>query len=419
MRFLRWLRREVIRRRLPHGLVHWRYLLPEPAAALARQRSLWLHSLPRLARPLWCALELWLWLKWQLWHGPLSVWRAVRRLGPRVRDEEGISLPAQGLAVGRLALGYCIPPSEIYRHRLYRREQRHRATTLVYDHTLGGFHQSRNDPGPATRESLLLLSDKHRQATELAALGVPVAPTLALVPKRSCAPLNAYLRDREQSFCKPRHGSAGRGALIARTSPNGTLTVEPTLGPTLTGQAVEAYWTELLERDDMLVQPRLTVDPAFAELATTDDIITVRYISQRVPTNRDVEAQVDCYCATLELPCGKDHASGRPRYVLLEIDARSGDVNGFPETYLFADAAASHRRVAAQAAGTTIPNWPQIRHHSHTAHQHCQGIHAIAWDWALTADGPVLLEGNAGWGASTAQQLNGGLMTTPPPASSA
>lgn len=416
MRLLRWLRREAIRRRLPHGLVHWRYVLTEPGAAFVCQRTLWLQSLPRVPRPLWWALELWLWLKWQLWHGPQSVWRTVRRTGPRVRDEEGISLPAQGLTVGRLALGYCIPPFEIYRHRLYRREHRHRARTLVYDHTLASFHQSRNDPGAATRESLLLLLDKQRQATELAALGVPVAPILAVVPRRSPTPLNAYLSDEDEIFCKPRHGSAGRGAFTARASPKHSLTVEPTTGPALTGQAADAHWARLLEQDDMLVQPRLSVAPALVELATADDIVTVRYISERVGTDGHGETELECYCATLELPCGKDDASGRRRYVVLEIDAGSAAVKGFPESYLFAEAAAIYRRVVAQAAGMTVPNWQQIRRHSHTAHRRCAGIHAVAWDWALTAAGPVLLEGNSGWGASTPQQLKGELLAASPPA---
>jgi Sugar-transfer associated ATP-grasp len=416
MTLLRWLRREVIRRRLPHGLVHWRYLLPRPPPPLARQRSLWLTSVPGLPRPLWWTVELWLWLRWQLWHGPHSVWRAVRRLGPRVRDEEGISLLAQGYTVARLALAYCIPPHEIYRYRLYRRDQRGRVGMLVYDHTVASFHQARNDPGDATHEALRLLADKQRQTAELAALGVPVVPIHSVVPRRSSVPLRSYLGDGATIFCKPRHGSAGRGAFTARISEGGCLMVDPLVRPTLSGEAAEAYWTGLLKRDDMLIQPRLSVDQDFSKLATADDIVTVRYISQRVGTDANGHAQLDGYCATLELPCWKDEASGRRGYVVLEIDAPSGKVEGFPEAYLSGEAAARYRSVTAQVAGMTIPNWQQIRQASHIAHRRCRGIHAIAWDWALTAEGPLLLEGNSGWSTSTPQLLGRGLITAAPSA---
>jgi len=56
----------------------------------------------------------------------------------------------------------------------------------------------------------------------------------------------------------------------------------------------------------------------------------------------------------------------------------------------------------------TLPDWPLLIDASHRAQAQFPGIWAIAWDWVLTADGPVLLEGNVGWGGAVPQQLQGG-----------
>jgi hypothetical protein len=37
-------------------------------------------------------------------------------------------------------------------------------------------------------------------------------------------------------------------------------------------------------------------------------------------------------------------------------------------------------------------------------------VWAIAWDWVITPSGPVLLEGNSGWGTATPQMIQGGFL---------
>lgn len=400
---------EVIHRPIPHGLVHWRYLTARPPDALARQRCLWLAA-RHGPRPLWWALELYLYLKWQLWRGPASVWRAVRGLGPAVRNEEGIGLLAQGWAVARLSLSYCLPPYEIYRYRLYRAKNRAQVVTLVYDQTLAAFHRGRNDPGDATRQSLFLLGDKELLTAELSSAGVPMAPILTVARRGSGTPLASLVSEGEAVFCKPRHGSGGRGAFTARLSGR-VLTVDAVDGSRYSGAAAEAYWSRLLQDDDMVVQPRLSAHPDVGDLATVDDIVTVRYITERVSPATGDGTGIRCYCATLELPCGTDRMSPWPSYVIVEVDPDSGDILGFPEEYLRGEDIVEYRRVLTQAGHRRVPAMDCIRQASQIAHHSCPGVHAIAWDWAITPDGPLLLEGNSGWAVDTPQQLKGGLLT--------
>jgi len=398
--------REAIRRPLPHGLLHWRYVLAHAPEPLSRQRSLWVASLPGLPRPAWAALEAWLWLRWQLWYGPKSVWRAVRASGRRVRDEEGLGLARQAWRVGTLSLGYCVPPSEIYRYRLYRPENRPRVAEFVYHHSLPSFHAGRNSAPDGGGASSQRLADKERQTAELASLGVPVVPIVAVVRRGASEGLEAYTDGAEPIFCKPRHGSRGQGAFAARREGD-AIVMETLGGERLRGGEAAARWASLLHDDDMLVQPRLSVHPDLADLATEDDIVTVRYISER-----GLDESVGCYCATLEVPAGRVGETRRPTYVVLEVDALTGVVKPFPEGWLSGDQTKKCDRLYKRLGRRPVPGWERIRAGSHLAHTRVPGVHAIAWDWAVTPSGPLLLEGNDGWGPTMPQLLKGGLLAT-------
>lgn len=408
VRAARFLWQESVVRRVPHGLMHWRYAQRHLAEPLASQRRIWLGSLPALPRPAWLAVEASLWLRWQLWSGPRSVLHSARVSGRAVRDEEGLGLARQAWRAWTLAVAYCLPPSETYRYRLYRPCNRPLVGEFVYDHTVAAFHQARNC-GPGATSSLALLADKARQASELSALGVPVVPNLAVVGRGATARLDTLVPPGGACFCKPRHGARGQGAFAVYWE-GGGLVVEPLHGGRLTGVAVDELWAQLLDKDDMLVQPRLSTGSELADLATDDDVVTVRYISERDPGGDGDGADHGCYSASIELPAGRSGEAHGIAYVILEVDAVSGVIKRFPPQWLSVDEATNYDRVYTHLDGRSVPGWDRIRHGSHVAHAHFPGVHAIAWDWAVTPGGPLLLEGNGGWGPALPQMLKGGLL---------
>jgi putative polysaccharide biosynthesis protein len=124
--------------------------------------------------------------------------------------------------------------------------------------------------------------------------------------------------------------------------------------------------------------------------------------------------EIESYFATLELPAGIDDRSGRPFYVVLVVDPDTGQVWRYPSAHLSAAAVERQRSALSQLLTRHVPGWETIRDASALAHRHFPGVHSIAWDWAITAEGPLLLEGNAGWGTAMAQQLRGGLLQPGP-----
>lgn len=399
-----YLKREYGLRPVPHGLLGWRYLLPTQDTRLQQHRQWWWHYPRRLPRWLWLLLELWLWLRWVGYGAWRASWRTVHRLGPSVAAREGLSLTRQGLHTLRLALGWCIPPLDVYRFKLYRQPEL--ALDYVYDHELPSYHRWRNMARSLTQASLSLLQDKQQQAMVLATDGVPTVRALACLPRNARAKITDWLGADSVLFCKTRSGSRGQGAMTVWASPQGIR------GRMLDGlhlenpAAVEKAWQALLALDDVLVQERLSNHPALVPLAAGEDAITVRFISQWRGE------QLACYSATLEIPAGHSDKNGHPWYVILPIVAHSGCLQDFPEDGLKTEQARTQlqRIRALWRSEAPLPHWDDLVSASYRAHQRFPDIWGIAWDWVITPEGPRLLEGNSGWGTATPQMLNGGLL---------
>jgi hypothetical protein len=136
------------------------------------------------------------------------------------------------------------------------------------------------------------------------------------------------------------------------------------------------------------------------------DAITVRYISQWRG------GQPRALSAVLEVPRGRDADTRRPGYCLLPIDPATGQLRPWPHPQRLPAAArqALERLWTRIGEDRTLPDWPALVAASHQAQTRFPTVWAIAWDWVLTPDGPVLLEGNSGWGVAVPQQFLDGFL---------
>lgn len=406
-RYFRLLNHVLLKRRLPHGLMSWRYLLPTINPRVQLHRHLWWASGNAWPRSVWCVIQGLLWLRWNLWSAWWASGRTIARLGPTVRAKEGISLTRQTTCTLRLALGWCIPPSAVYRFGLYRTPEQ--ALDYVFDHEGHAYHVWRSRPLGLTKATMRLLQDKVVFAEQMRALGVQVAPTSNCVAHQ-CASvaIQSLVTSGNGIFCKSRSGHRGIGAFSAwRTS-------EGLQGQTFEGVglpnsgAVENAWQQLLERDDALVQPRLMNHPDLAPMVfglDGSEAITVRLISQWSG------ARLEILSATIEVPAGRHSATGNTIYAIFPIDADTGVVLRLPANVSIRDEMyGRYEKMISLKKGTPVPYWNALVTDSGLAHGHFKQVKAIAWDWVITRAGPVLLEGNFGWGCATPQQFQGGLL---------
>ncbi|MCL2906278.1 sugar-transfer associated ATP-grasp domain-containing protein [Shewanella fodinae] len=382
-------------RRHPHGLLSWRYLLPQLASPLMQHRAYWWHSCGTRSRLLWGLWQLYLWLRWLAFSSWRASYRTVQLHGPHVKKQHNMSQWQQFWRVQALALRWCIPPAAAYRFQLYRYPER--ALEYVYDIEAGAYHRLQSEALGLTKKSLQLLQDKQRLAEKLTPLGITIVDGYP-VEFRSTNKLIDTLAGDGKFFVKTRSGNQGIGA-FAVTAKDGQLQGKTFAGELLPdSKAVERAWQQLLQLDDALIQPLLTNHPALQTLTSADEAITVRVITQWY------EQKLRVFTAFIEVPFQDIQ---RTVYSVLPITS-AGAFARHPVEILDEQVAQRANTLwqHAQAIGL-LPFWSQLIEQSMKAHQPFSDVKAIAWDWVLTPQGPTLLEGNTGWGTTMPQLITG------------
>ncbi|WP_164088962.1 sugar-transfer associated ATP-grasp domain-containing protein [Sphingorhabdus sp. YGSMI21] len=403
-RWLKALRRELLWRNIPHGMVSWRYLSTSNPQIEAHRQIFW-TALPGMPKPLYVLVEAILWLKWAGLFGWLALFRALRGYGTRLRDERGVSRPRQFCTLVRISIGACMPPGEAYRFGLV--EHPARLWNYVSDRHIAAFHRWRNSRRAISPETTARLADKAAATDFLQARGIPMAPILAIASADTGFDFAAALEKHRRLFCKSRSGNRGLGAFecwkMGQVIEGRTFEGDPLPDR----RSVMAAWEALLQLDIGLVQPALQNHPQLAPLVPDGRAITVRCITRRSEQGSSILS------ATLEIPTMRKPSDKRDVYVILPVDAESGLVQPIvDDMLLLAEARQNQRDMLAQRDDhLPLPDWQSLIDHSLAAHDHYADFWAIAWDWVLTPQGPILLEGNNGFGGSLPQILTGGFLS--------
>lgn len=379
--------RRDVARLSPAAPCSWHYLRPKLPPEQALHRSLWWRSRHRLPALLWLPLEILRAVHWRVWGSRRAVAAAVSAFG-RQAEAQGVPLAVQHARIGHWARRWAITPADAYRHGLYRSGQD--GLARLYPSQNQAFHRLMNAKHGAVKADYRLIQDKLWLAERLADAGVPAVASLCC-SRGDPADLASALAGAGPVFCKSRFGSRGEGAFMAESCPDG-LTGRTLAGRRLDGQAaVAAAWKALAGKGPMLIQPYLHNHPALRALAPESEAISLRVITRARADGPQVWAGLLYVQAPGDLPDRE--------YWLLSVDAVSGRLLD----------AFGHWADTPQAdgllAGQTLPYWPEIARHACRAHAELPGFWAIAWDWIITAEGPVLLEGNAGWDLSPLQEL--------------
>jgi len=403
MRFFNILYRDVWKRRIPSGLLSLRYLWTNDSR-IRIHRAIWWQKKVGWRKIYHVITEMLLWLKWVGFFGWQAIFRALGAHGERVQQALGISRFTQLRRLVGLSIGNCIPPHQAYSFGLIKAPELR--WDFVYDHEVQAYHNWRNQALGITRQSLELMGDKVELTKSLDALGVPMAPILACVPKNSGADLLEWLDDHDKLFCKSRSGNRGLGAFFCQRNKAG-VSGRKFEGTILPDEAsIEDAWQGLLKLDDALVQPALRNHPNLVSLAPNEQVITIRYISERAGE------EIRCLGAVLEVPVDTDDEDKKSGYVILPINPKNGEILSFPKNKMASpEAQIRHDELIEKLRpGQKISDWRELVSASHRAHKQFPGLWAIAWDWVPSDKGLVLLEGNVGWGTAMPQLLHGGFI---------
>lgn len=398
------------RRRLAAGLVRmWRneiaYLQPTVLFSLgylcrslppeqALHRALWWRNRNRLPRLLWLPLQLLRILHWRWFGYRRAVTAAVVAYGERIANDEGIPVAEQRDRIAVWARQWCIMPDEAYAFGLYREGRD--GLLRLYAGELQSFHQWMNAKRGAQRADYHAVQDKQYLADRLSELGIPVAATLN-AKQGGFEQLESALAAMPAVFCKLRYGSRGESAFRVESSADGLI------GRTLAGKlldteaAVLAAWSELAGKGPVLIQPYLSNHPQLQNLSDGAESITLRVITRMQGNATSV------WMGLLYVQAPGD-AVGRG-YWLLKIDADSGQVVDAFGLWPASEGGVDNSAQLRMLDGQAMPFWQDIARYSVQAHAELPRLWTVAWDWIVTSDGPILLEGNSGWDFMPLQEL--------------
>ncbi|PWQ92011.1 hypothetical protein [Leucothrix pacifica] len=263
MNFLKKVYRHLIKRRLPHGLFSWRFLLTGQSESIRFHRNLALAHFPQMPRLLFLPVMLFAGFRWTLIYSPYYTFKVVQHRGKVLQEETGLSLWQQYWQVLAVSMGHGLAPAEWYKYRLYQNDVQKTLWDYVYDQEVSAFHAYRNRGRPHYQEHVALLGDKYKFEKMLEEQGIPAAGTITLLQQNTLdfrLQLAELAGQHGELFCKRRTGNQGRGAFRVFMH-EGRLQFQPRGQKPLAENDVGDFLQENIEQYDYLIQPNYTNHP--------------------------------------------------------------------------------------------------------------------------------------------------------------
>lgn len=362
---------------LPIAL-HGHPLEDESSAAVVRRAFTHSYWHPRSRRE---AAELVVGLLFAPLAVPLAALWYTARNGAVISRREGKGPVAQYFEQLRLYGAAGIFGPWYYFLGLYRDGARRAPTYLQRCETKRGIYALLKGEG-----ALSPLGDKQKFAVICSAAGIRCAPCAMVVGAGQGEPTE--LPDTDL-FAKPLRGCGGKGARrFDRVGPRTWSDGGPPLGD-------RELVAELRARGEpMIVQELVHSHPALAPL-TAGALPTVRAL-----TCLDEQGRPEVVATVFRMSLGDNHTVDNIHAggIACAVSLDSGELGSASD--LGSDARLGwhdvHPTTGARIKETRLPYWPEVKALAVKAHELFADRPIIGWDIAITADGPLLIEGNRG-----------------------
>ncbi len=387
----------------PSAPLNWRYLLPNQSATIQLHRHLWWYSRYKLPGLLWLPLEIGRWLHWQLWASPRILTKAVESYGADVETRFGIPIQQQRYQLGYWAKTWCINPYQGYNWQLYRADVD--GLAIIYESETSAYHALQNSFTGGTKADHRLLGDKIALAELLSAFGIPMVDT-EYVSGGDWQDIETALIRQPKLFCKLRSGNQGESAFAVWRDENGLQGLAHNGADLPDELAVRSAWQVLTGKGEVLIQPLLVNHSDFAHVLVSSEAVVLRIVTSVKPDG------IFIWWAELQVPSEASPAGGRGfwRFPVSVADGAVSAMNR--EWFLKQDWQDEYDALWQTLSGVAqVPHFALLCNHSLSAHHQLPKVWTIAWDWVITPDGPVLLEGNSGWGLCELQQQGDDLVS--------
>ena len=331
------------------------------------------------------------WMAWLTW--PLvfliHMVRFTRMNGRIIADRYGRSIPMQLVDQLRFYFANGILPRWYYIFSLYEEGPRRRAGEFLnrFETKLALFRQL-NWPGKSP------LNDKADFAAHCRDHGIGAVPIVLMAREGRLewfGDADGKLPERDL-FLKPIIARGGKGA--ERWDYAGKGRYRSTTGEIVGGASLLDRLATESTTVPRLVQPRMVNHPDIADLSNG------ALCTARLMTCLNEKGKPEVVAAVFRMAIGKNvvvdniHAGG----IAAEVGLKSGVLA--PASNLGDDARLGwldrHPDTGTPIEGRALPLWREACALATQAHQAFSDRTVIGWDVAITADGPILVEGNSG-----------------------
>jgi hypothetical protein len=380
---------QIIKRKAPHAILSWRYLLPKQNHMVYLHRRVFLQAWGSYPRVVWCLIALYSFTLWYLFHSWREVFRAWKKFSPALLDQAHISRSRQALDLAMLAIFHSTPPAFYYSYHLYRYPEK-KWLNFIYTHELPHWHAVLS-PNISAR-SKHLMAHKQDFALEMAAQGLPSIPVFfekrqdEIIPKE-------HLFNQQSVFIKPDCGSRKEGCYALCYRPETReYRLQGDNDVNISNQEKILSFVDSHTRSKhYLLQPLLENNALLTLHFQTNELIVMRLatsIRKGVPK---------IICAELQVPV-------ESQFCVVDsftVDIKNGSLRE-EGPYLMATKIPAQR--LKSLSRFDVPLWLEMVSSAEKAHQSFLDIQSIGWDLAITPDGIKIIEGNLNWGVAVHQR---------------
>ncbi|WP_421693393.1 sugar-transfer associated ATP-grasp domain-containing protein [Aestuariivirga sp.] len=318
---------------------------------------------------------------------PIAILIFTRRNSRAIAARSGVSITAQVLGQVEMAARFAIAPFWYYMFELYLPDRKKQAALYLTAHETIGPAYSLLQPPPQSDG----MDDKIWFAEHCHEQGVRAVPVLMHFARGERQPLKggSEILPEGDLFVKPRSGSGGHR--MERWDFIGQSRYRNAHGEVLTAEELMAKLTRQSLKDDFLVQPRLSNDPAL------DDISNGALATVRLLTCRNEAGLPEATNAAFRMAIGNSvvdnfHQGG----LATAVDLNTGVIGIASDIGIRPDVGwrDTHPVSGALFKGRTLPHWDQVVALAVKAHEAFPERIVVGWDVAMLPDGAMIIEGN-------------------------
>ncbi|MDF1654445.1 MAG: sugar-transfer associated ATP-grasp domain-containing protein [Coxiellaceae bacterium] len=371
----------------PPFMLHWRLLLPRRKGIQATHQAVllnaWRQSPFYLHAPL-LLMQCLYWYGFKAWK--LSIKTSYKR-DFTVKKHHDLTRLQCLFHLLYFTLGYNLTPRDVFFYKLYNNP------TSVLDrlYSFEGpiVHELNNRAFDNVKKAKHLLGDKLAFAQALQSIGMPCITTAVFSPQQHHQIIE--LQANQHYFIKPNTANCSTDA-AALVYNNKHYALQLIQGEHINQpDKIKKQLQCWAQSQRFIIQPLLLNHAELREQFTSDDLITFRLITIKSPHGAAMPVYLKIEIALAEK--AKNH---QQFYQVYAIDLQSYCLSSTnPHT-----PAESPR---PQLSSVIIKQIQQAIGYCTTTHDQLFDCYAVGFDFCITPDGPVIIEGNYGWDVSTVE----------------